>query len=54
VAWEKISRDPGELARYLDDFVHDVDDRAAYVRKCGGLDRLRASTRVCEGVNYGY
>jgi glutaconate CoA-transferase, subunit A len=54
VGWERISRDPGELARYLDDFVHGVDDRAAYVRKCGGLDRLRASSRVCEGVNYGY
>ena len=54
VGWERISRDPGELARYLDEFVHGVDDRAAYVRKCGGLDWLRASSRMCAGVNYGY
>jgi glutaconate CoA-transferase, subunit A len=54
VGWERISRDPGELAKYLDDFVHGVEDREAYVRKCGGLDRLRASSRVCAGVNYGY
>jgi glutaconate CoA-transferase subunit A len=54
VGWERISRDPGELKKYLDEFVHGVEDRAAYVRKCGGLDRLRASSRVCAGVNYGY
>jgi glutaconate CoA-transferase subunit A len=54
VGWEKISRDPNELARYLDEFVLGVEDRAEYLRKCGGLDRLRASRRVCTGVNYGY
>ncbi len=45
---------PASSSRYLDEFVHGVADRAAYVRKCGGLDRLRASSRVCAGVNYGY
>jgi glutaconate CoA-transferase, subunit A len=54
VGWERISRDPAELARYLDEFVHGVTDRAEYVRKCGGLERLRAASRVCAGVNYGY
>ncbi len=54
VGWERISRDPGELTKYLDEFVRGVDDRAGYVRKCGGLDRLRAASRVCAGVNYGY
>ncbi len=29
-------------------------DRAEYVERCGGLERLRASSRVCAGVNYGY
>ena len=29
-------------------------DRAEYVAKCGGLERLRARQRVCAGVNYGY
>ena len=54
VGWEAISRDPAALARYLDEYVYGVEGRAAYVRKCGGLERLRASSRVCAGVNYGY
>jgi glutaconate CoA-transferase subunit A len=54
VGWERISRDPGELAQYLDEYVFGVDDRAGYVLKCGGFDRLRAASRVCAGVNYGY
>lgn len=54
VAWENISRDPEALERYLGEYVHGVADRAAYVRKLGGLERLRASSRVCQGVNYGY
>jgi glutaconate CoA-transferase subunit A len=54
VGWEGISRDPAALERYLDEFVYGVEDRGAYVRKCGGLERLRASRRMCEGVNYGY
>lgn len=54
VGWEAISRDPAALDRYLDDFVHGVEDRAGYVRRCGGLERLRASRQVCGGVNYGY
>jgi len=54
VAWEAISRDPDALARYLDEFVHGVRDRAEYVARCGGLERLRARQQVCAGVNYGY
>jgi glutaconate CoA-transferase subunit A len=54
IAWEKISRDPAALTRYLDEYVFDVDDRAEYVKKCGDLERLRASERVCAGVNYGF
>jgi glutaconate CoA-transferase subunit A len=54
IGWEKISRDPAALARYLDDFVYGVRDRAEYVEKCGDLERLRASERVCAGVNYGF
>ena len=52
--WEPISRDPAALSRYLDEFVHGVKDRQEYVERCGGLDRLRASQRVCAGVNYGF
>jgi glutaconate CoA-transferase subunit A len=54
IGWEPISRDPAALNRYLDAFVHGVADRAAYVRKCGNLDRLRAAERICAGVNYGF
>src|SRR5215208_1344559 len=35
IAWEKISRNPAALERYLDDFVYGVKDRAEYVTKCG-------------------
>jgi glutaconate CoA-transferase subunit A len=54
VGWEKTSRDPAALARYLDEYVYGVRDRAEYVAKCGDLERLRAGTRVCAGVNYGF
>jgi len=54
IGWEKISRDPVALARYLDEFVYGLADRAEYIEKCGDLERLRASERVCAGVNYGF
>jgi len=54
VAWEAISRDPAALARYLDEYVYGVRDRAEYVARYGGLERLRADARVCAGVNYGF
>jgi glutaconate CoA-transferase subunit A len=56
VAWEDISRTPATYKDYLDEFVHGVPDRAAYMQKLGGkvMDRLRAKSRMCEGVDYGY
>ena len=54
VAWESISRDPSRLQRYLDEFVHGVPDRAAYVERQPQLARLKAKQRLCVGVNYGY
>jgi glutaconate CoA-transferase subunit A len=54
IGWETISRDPAALASYLDEFVYGLKDRAEYVEKCGDLERLRASERVCAGVNYGF
>src|SRR5256884_641521 len=55
VAWERISRDRGELRRYLDEFVHGVRDRAAYMEKRPGLaTRLKAKQRHASGVNYGF
>ena len=50
IAWEPISRDPAALARYLDEFVYGVRDRAEYVERSGGLERLRApAADVCAG-----
>jgi len=55
VTWERISRDPGKLRRYLDEFVHGVPDRAAYMEKRPGLaTRLQAKQRRSSGVNYGF
>jgi glutaconate CoA-transferase, subunit A len=54
VQWEAISRDPAALQRYLDESVYGVNNRAEYVERSGGLERLRADARVCPGVNYGF
>jgi glutaconate CoA-transferase subunit A len=54
VGWEKISRDPAALDRYLQEFVFGVESRAEYVERYGDLERLRAAQRVCAGVNYGF
>ena len=54
VAWEGISREPTALARYLDEFVRGVPDRAAYLKKQPHVGRLKAKERICAGVNYGY
>ncbi|HEV2686497.1 MAG TPA: CoA transferase subunit A, partial [Actinomycetota bacterium] len=54
VAWEGISRDSAKLARYLDDFVYGVPDRAAYLEKQPQVARLKAKERRCAGVNYGF
>jgi glutaconate CoA-transferase subunit A len=55
VAWREISRDPARLAAYLDEWVHGVPDRAAYVAKMGRrLTALRARPRLSAPVDYGY
>ncbi len=55
VGWEEISRDRTELAHYLDEFVHGVQDRAEYMEKQPRLmERLKAGEQRCAGVNYGF
>ncbi|HEX6616373.1 MAG TPA: CoA-transferase [Gemmatimonadales bacterium] len=54
LGWERISRDLAALAAWLDTYVYDVQDRGEYVERLGGLERLRADTRVSAGVNYGF
>jgi glutaconate CoA-transferase subunit A len=55
VSWEPISRDPRKLQAYLDEFVYGVPDRRAYLAKQPGLvERLKADSRPCEAVSYGF
>jgi glutaconate CoA-transferase subunit A len=56
VKWEDISRDPASYKAWLEEFVHGVPDRAGYMKKLGTdlMDKLRAKSRMCEGVDYGY
>jgi glutaconate CoA-transferase subunit A len=56
VKWDAISRTPETYADYLNEFVYGVKDRKEYLQKMGSglLDRLRAKSRMCEGVDYGY
>lgn len=56
VKWEDISRDPKSYAAWLDEFVHGVSGREEYMKKMGSglMDRLRAKSRMSEGVDYGY
>src|SRR5256886_59214 len=55
VAWENISRDPDQVARYLDEFVYGVSDRAGYMKAQPYLAaRLKAKERLSQRVNYGF
>jgi glutaconate CoA-transferase subunit A len=53
--WEAISRDPGRLAAWLDEWVIGLDGRAAYVARLGSdaIDALRPDPRPSGSVNYG-
>ena len=55
LAWDRITRDPAELERYLDEWVHGLRDRAAYRERLGGetLERLRPGRRLAGPVDYG-
>ncbi|MEK7656687.1 MAG: CoA-transferase [Elusimicrobiota bacterium] len=55
LAWEAVSRDPAKLQAYLDEWVHGVPDRKAYMAKQPELARrLKAKPQVCSGVDYGF
>ena len=55
LAWDRITRDPAELERYLDEWVHGLPDRAAYLARLGEetRDRLRPGPRLAGPVDYG-
>ncbi|MGB5293376.1 MAG: CoA-transferase [Thermoanaerobaculia bacterium] len=55
VAWRDICKDLGEFERYLNEWVYGVANRADYVERMGErLERLRATPRLCEPVDYGF
>ncbi len=56
VDWDVISRDAASLDAWLDEFVHGVPDRAAYMELTGrhGRDRIAPSGAAPSGsVDYG-
>jgi glutaconate CoA-transferase subunit A len=53
--WDAISRDEENYKRYLDEWVHGLPDRAAYIKKMGKrVEELKADTQMCAPVNYGF
>ncbi len=52
--WDEIARTEAGLKAYLDEYVYGVADRKGYMDKQPALQRLRAKSQICEGVNYGY
>lgn len=55
VQWDEICRDTDTVRAWLDEWVYGVADRAEYMAKLGArVDELRATPRMCEGVDYGY
>ena len=54
VKWDEIARTEAGLKAYLDEYVYGVADRKGYMDKQPALQRLKAKSQICEGVNYGY
>lgn len=56
VAWEDISRDPKTYQNYMEEFILGCKDRSEYLKKLGSekLAKLKAKSRMCEGVDYGF
>jgi glutaconate CoA-transferase subunit A len=55
VSWEEIAREPGRLSAWLDEWVYEVPDRAAYARKLGRerVAALEPGLALSAPVNYG-
>jgi glutaconate CoA-transferase subunit A len=55
LSWDKISREQTETETWLDEWVYQVPDRAAYLQKLGQdrLDKLAPGSFMSEPVNYG-
>jgi glutaconate CoA-transferase, subunit A len=55
LAWDKISREHAGVEAWLQEWVYDLPDRAAYLEKLGAarLAALAPGEMRAEGVNYG-
>jgi glutaconate CoA-transferase, subunit A len=55
LAWDKESRDQATTEAWLNEWVFDLPDRQAYLKKLGTerLDKLDAGNMLSEPVNYG-
>jgi len=53
--WDPISRDAGKTEAWLREWVHDLDDRAAYLEKLGPerVASLRPGSALSGSVDYG-
>jgi glutaconate CoA-transferase, subunit A len=53
--WDKVSRDPAQTESWLQEWVYEIPDRAAYLAKLGQirLNGLNAGEMWAEPVNYG-
>lgn len=56
IAWDEISKDEQKMAGYLNEWIHDLPDRAAYWKKLGpeAHQRLAVKQRMSGEVNYGF
>jgi glutaconate CoA-transferase subunit A len=55
LGWREVAKERASLERWLDEWVHALPDRAAYVAKLGDrLARLAARPRLAPGVDYGF
>jgi len=55
VEWDKISRDAGQTQAWLQEWVYDLPNHAAYVEKLGAqtLARLQPGVAMAAPINYG-
>jgi glutaconate CoA-transferase subunit A len=55
LSWDEISRDQARTEAWIDEWIYDVADRAAYVRKLGAatLERLKPAPALAGAVDYG-
>ncbi len=56
VNFETVSREPTTYQDYLNEFVFGAKDRSEYLKKLDSkvIEKLKAKSRMCGGVDYGF